>query len=214
MKIPRLKKRSRYQKARAALREMMPRHRHRRAAKSARHERRGAEVEALLPEHANGFAGLHWMTAGLFIAAGAEAALGQRRGDHRPSEAIRWAPVIAAPMAGAAQAARAIWPSTATRLVSQMVNGIAVGVGAAGLVSSMRAVLLDAEYDGDDETSMLDRVPSLAPLAFGAVGLLALLLDRDQEEATEAGREAPVRSAPPPAVRTRRSSVKRIRIRV
>lgn len=201
MKIPLLKKRSRYQKARAALREMMPRrqnHMHRRT--KSEHP-----TEHEIPEHEHGFAGLHWMTAGLFVAAGAEAALGQRRGDHRPAEAIRWAPVIAAPMASAAQAARAMWPTPATRTLSQLVNGVALGVGAAGLVSSVRASLREHEYELDEPPAFWDRFPSLAPLAFGAVGLLGLLLDRDEEEAAVA--------TPAPSARVSRR-VKRIRIRV
>jgi hypothetical protein len=202
MKIPLLKKRSRYQKARAALREMMPRRQDRmhKRAKSNHHL-----TEHEIPEHEHGFAGLHWMTAGLFVAAGAEAALGQRRGDHRPADAVRWAPVIAAPMASAAQAARAIWPTPATRTLSQLVNGVALGVGAAGLLSSVRASLREAEYEFDEPPAFWDRFPSLAPLAFGAVGLLGLMLDRDEEEAAVA------KPAPGPRVRRR---VKRIRIRV
>ena len=47
-------------------------------------------------EDESAFGGLHWLTAGLFVAAGAEAAFGQRRGDYRPDDAVRWAPLIAA----------------------------------------------------------------------------------------------------------------------
>lgn len=202
MRIPLLKKRTRYQKARAALHEMMPR---KRPATHKRTRPSDQATEHAIPEHDHGFAGLHWMTAGLFVAAGAEAALGQRRGDHRPAEAIRWAPVIAAPMAGAAQAARAIWPTPATRTLSQLVNGVALGVGAAGLASSVRAALREHEYVIEERPSFWDRFPSLAPLAFGAVGLLGLLLDRDEEEAAVA--------APAPNPRPRKR-VKRIRIRV
>jgi hypothetical protein len=206
MKMPLLKERSRYQKARAALREMMPQ-REKRMHRRTRSNHPATEHE--IPEHEHGFAGLHWMTAGLFVAAGAEAALGQRRGDHRSAEAVRWAPVIAAPMAGAAQAARALWPTPATRTLSQLVNGVALGVGAAGLVSSVRASLREHEYEIDEPPAFWDRFPSLAPLAFGAVGLLGLLLDRDEEEAAVAT------PAPGPRSRTgSRRRVKQIRIRV
>jgi len=202
MKIPLRRKRSRYQKARAALGEMMPRRQDRRRKPAQSNHHPG---EHDIPEEDHGFAGLHWMTAGLFVAAGAEAALGERRGDHRPADAVRWAPIIAAPMAGAAQAARAIWPTPATRTLSQLVNGIALGVGAAGLVSSVRASLREHEYETEEPPAFWDRFPSLAPLAFGAVGLLGLLLDRDQEQAAVA--------MPAPGPRPRRG-VKRIRIRV
>lgn len=122
------------------------------------------------------------MTGALFLAAGAEAALGERRGDYR-SGAIRWAPFVAAPIAGAAQAARALWPSKTTRMISQLVNGIALGVGAAGLASSVNDARVERKYDADQPASLMDSLPSLAPLAFGAVGLLGLLLDSEEAEA-------------------------------
>ena len=122
---------------------------------------------------------MHWLTAGLFVAAGAEAALGERRGDYRP-DPVRWAPLIAAPIAGAAQAARALWPSRTTRMVAQLANGVALGVGAAGLASSINSSRTAHEFDEDDPRSIVERMPSLAPLAFGAVGLLAMLLDSDE----------------------------------
>ena len=204
MRIPLRKKRSRYQKARAALRDMLPRQ----ARKRKRTVRRHVESEHELEAHEHGFAGLHWMTAGLFAAAGAEAALGQRRGDHRADDAVRWAPLVAAPLASAAQAARALWPSPTTRNVSQLVNTVAVAVGAAGLISSVRAGLSEREYQDDEEPqSWLEHLPSLAPLAFGAVGLLGLLLDSEEKEAAHASR-------PSERPRVRRNDVRRIRIRV
>src|SRR5687767_12994697 len=105
--------------------------------------------------------GLHWMTAGLFLAAGAEAALGERRGDYRPSEAIRWAPFVAAPIAGAAQAARALAPSESTRMIAKIASAAAIGVGVAGLVNSMSAARGLDQYD--DARSLMDKIPSLAP---------------------------------------------------
>ena len=205
MRIPLRKKRSRYQKARAALREMLPRQADKHK-KQLRH--RVTSSEHQLDAHEHGFAGLHWMAAGLFAAAGAEAALGQRRGDHRADDAVRWAPLVAAPLASAAQAARAIWPSPTTRNISKLVNTVAVAVGAAGLISSVRAGLSEREYQEDEEpSSWLEHVPSLAPLAFGAVGLLGLLLDGEEKEAAHASR-------PYERPRVRRSDVKRIRIRV
>lgn len=154
------------------------------------------------------------MTAGLFVAAGAEAALGERRGDYRPAEAIRWAPFVAAPIAGAAQAARALAPSDATRLIAKIASAAAIGVGIAGLINSVAASRKVHEYDDDDRIPVPDRIPSLAPLAFGAVGLLALLLDHEEEE-DEAEREKEMRRAKKKAApRSRRGHVRRIRIRV
>jgi hypothetical protein len=163
----------------------------------------------------NDYSGLHWMTAGLFVAAGAEAALGERRGDYRPAEAIRWAPFVAAPIAGAAQAARALAPSDSTRLIAKIASAAAIGVGVAGLINSVAASRRVHEYDDDNERIPVpDRIPSLAPLAFGAVGLLALLLDQD-EEVDEAEREEEMRRAKKKAApKSRRGQVKRIRIRV
>ena len=125
--------------------------------------------------------GLQWMTATLFIAAGAETALGERRGDYR-ADSLRWAPLVAAPLAGAVHAARALWPGRTTRILSQVADGLAIGVGVAGIASSLYSAVQD-----DDE--VYDRnvtLPSLAPLAFAAVGVLGMLLDREEEEIDDA----------------------------
>jgi len=125
--------------------------------------------------------GLHWMTATLFLAAGAETALGERRGDHRAPDALRWAPLVAAPLASAVHAARALWPGRATRILSQVADGLAIGVGVAGIASSLYSAVED-----DDEVSERNvALPSLAPLAFAAVGVLGMLLDREEEEIDE-----------------------------
>ncbi|MGH7466996.1 MAG: hypothetical protein ACRENP_03325 [Longimicrobiales bacterium] len=121
--------------------------------------------------------GLQWMAAGLFLAAGAEAALGERRGDYRAPDAIRWAPLVAAPVAGAAHAARALWPGHTTRVLSQIADGIAIGVGAAGFANSVMAAAGDVAPD----TAWTERVPSLAPLAFAAVGILGLIIQEEEE---------------------------------
>lgn len=172
--MPLRRKRSRFERARTALREMIP-------ERPKRREPR-ADDDHDHDHEDRGYSGLHWMTAGLFLAAGAEAAMGERRGDYR-GDAIRWAPLVAAPLAGAAQAARALWPTPTTRMISKLVNGVALGVGAAGLASSVNDALKDRAYDADGQPSLLDSMPSLAPLAFGAVGLLGLLLDSEEEEA-------------------------------
>ena len=120
------------------------------------------------------------MTAALFLAAGAETALGERRGDHRAPDALRWAPLVAAPVASALHAARALWPSRATRMMSQVADGLAIGVGVAGIASSLYSAVQD-----DEEVENSAALPSLAPLAFAAVGVLGMLLDREEEEIDE-----------------------------
>ena len=160
------------------------------------------------------YTGLRWMTAGLFMAAGLEAALGQRRGDYRPAEAVRWAPFIAAPIAGAAQAAQSLAPTPATRMIAKVTSAAAIGVGVAGFANSVASARTGRDsIDDDDALPIADRLPSLAPLAFGAVGLLALLLDRHEEEDEEELEEAPPRKRKT-APRSRRGRVERIRIRV
>ena len=62
------------------------------------------------------FGGLHLLVAGLFLASGAEAALGERRGEYAAA-GTRWGPLAAAPLAAAAHAARAIAPCRAPRTV-------------------------------------------------------------------------------------------------
>lgn len=129
--------------------------------------------------------GLHWMAAALYAAVGAESALGERRGDYSAPDVVRWAPLIAAPVAAAAHGARALWPNQATRKAATLANGLAVGVGAAGVASSVYSAL-----SGQDEPEhWSERVPSLAPLAFAAVGLLGLLLEREEEEVVAARRK-------------------------
>jgi hypothetical protein len=133
------------------------------------------------------FDSLHWLTAGLFLAAGTEAGLGERRGDYRAEDAVRWGPLIAAPLAGGAHAARALFPGTATRIAAQVLNGVAVVVGAAGVAGAVYGALRDEPTDRafHSRTRMPQRLPSFAPLTFAIAGLLGVLLDRDEREAAE-----------------------------
>jgi hypothetical protein len=129
------------------------------------------------------FPALHWMTAAVFIAAGIESAFGQRRGNDL--DGVRWAPLLAAPLAGAAHAARALQPTRATRIAAQFLNGVAIGVGIAGFASSTWAVVEDERLRADfgpRRKPISKRLPSLAPLAFGAAGMLGILLDREERE--------------------------------
>jgi hypothetical protein len=134
------------------------------------------------PDDEHGFPALHWMAAGIFIAAGIEAAFGRRRGD-APDD-IRWAPLVVAPLAGVAHVLRAVAPSAATRLATQLLNGVAVGVGTIGAASSTWSVVESRRYDGyggPRRKPLFKRIPSLAPLTFGAAGALGLLLDREEQ---------------------------------
>jgi hypothetical protein len=45
---------------------------------------------------------------------------------------------------------------------------------------------LYSAVQGDEATDASARIPSLAPLAFAAVGVLGMLLDREEEEIDEA----------------------------
>ncbi len=134
------------------------------------------------------FTGLHILAAGLFLASGAEAALGERHGDddHQP-DALRLAPLAAAPIAALAHAARAIAPGRATRFATQIVNGLAIAVGAASLATSIVATLTadDRSLFGRRRRTVLERIPSLAPLAFGGAGLLGTILDHQEQEQAE-----------------------------
>ena len=67
----------------------------------------------------------------------AETALDERRGTYQAPGALRWAPLLAAPITAAAHAARAIAPGQTTRILAQVANGLAVGVGAVGLATSI-----------------------------------------------------------------------------
>jgi hypothetical protein len=133
------------------------------------------------------FESVHWLAAGLFLAAGTEAGLGERRGDDRPSDAVRWGPLLAAPLAGGAHVARALFPGQATRMAAQVLNGVAVVVGAAGVASAVYGALTTEPGDRafESRTRARERLPSLAPLTFALAGLLGALLDRDERTAAE-----------------------------
>lgn len=142
------------------------------------------------------FEKLHWLAAGLFLAAGAEALLARQRGKRDIPAALGWAPVIAAPAAGAAHAARALRPGPGTRTAASVLSGVAVGVGAAGLLAGIYA----SRRDQQDRPAwsrprrLLDNAAAVAPLTFGATGILGLLLDHE-EQAEAQVRERLSRSA-------------------
>lgn len=87
------------------------------------------------------------------------------------SVANRWAPVLIAPLAAAAQLTRALRPSPATGRAAQALNVAAIGVGLAGVVGSLVAARRDRHP------------PSLSPLALASTGLLGLVLEREESSA-------------------------------
>lgn len=132
------------------------------------------------------FSGLQWMTAGLFIAAGAEAAL-RARGNGLVGTALRWAPLVAAPLAGAAHAARAVRPGRRTRMAACVVDGMAAGVAAVGVglaaVESVRSARGGPPIPGAVRRRVARQLGAgVAPLTFGATAALGFILDREEEE--------------------------------
>jgi hypothetical protein len=138
---------------------------------------------------------LHWLAAGVLVLAGAEAAFGRRRG--RVPDEIRAAPLLAAPLAAAGHAARALYGSDDNvRTAARLLDGLAVGVGAVGTISSIVAVLQDdfhAPPWAGPRRRLARRIPSLAPLTLAATGLLGVLLDREEQRAAAVQPEAPRR---------------------
>jgi hypothetical protein len=157
------------------------------------------------------FGRLHWMTSALFLAAGAETAFGERRGDYRPPDAVRWAPLVAAPLACAAHAAQAIAPGTHTRRIAQIMNAVAVGVGAAGMASSVYSTIQDRHED--DTRSLIGALPSMSPLAFAAVGVLGFLLDGEERDEAEDRRQLRAHLQSLGTAKRKRKRVKRIVVR-
>lgn len=138
------------------------------------------------------FSSLHWMTAAIFLVAGADAALRERKASGRVTKLVRWAPLLAAPLAGAAHAARAVRPSRATRLAAQMLDGLAMSVAAAGIGRALYETAADASAGGPWTSGRRHRARLLsravAPLTFGATGILGLILDREEQEERAAQR--------------------------
>jgi len=139
------------------------------------------------------FPALHWMTAALFLAAGAEAALRPRTrapGTGSPGDAgavlatlrgllrdpLRSTPLLAAPLAGAAHAARALGGVPRARQATRTVDALAAGLAVAGAV--------DAAYNALGRRRA-GPAPSLAaavaPLTFGATAVLGLILEHEEE---------------------------------
>lgn len=139
--------------------------------------------------------GLHWVVAGLLLATGAETAVSQRieagRRAAAPLRVLRWAPLLLAPLAGAAQVASALRPLPENRRAARVANGLAIAVAAAaaaaGLAESIRPAPTPLGWEGRIARRRGRRAwhRLLAPLAFGAAGALGLLIDRHEREEAE-----------------------------
>ncbi len=130
------------------------------------------------------FTALHWMAAGLFLAAGAGATLARRPGRRTLDATARWAPLLAAPLAGAAHAARALRPTSATRTVARALDASAVGLAASGIAWGLYRAIPEEPglWPRRSPTPLRALAEAAAPLAFGATGVLGLLLDREERE--------------------------------
>lgn len=156
------------------------------------HPRRAREE----PPAEKPFAPLRFLTVPLLLATGAAATFEHLDRSRRPPveadgvdlrhaarEAPRplvagWAPLLVAPLAGAAQIARALRGDSPVRVAAQVLSGAVAGLGVAGLAASLY------------QSSTVGGRPSAAPLAFGAVGVLGLLLDRQEEDVSRSLAEA------------------------
>lgn len=150
----------------------------------------------ILPEHwlfgdlpeddaALTFAGLHCIAAGLFLAAGAGATLGRRQARRATDETLRLAPLLAAPLAGAAHVVRAVHAGQATRTLARGLDGAVVGIAAGAAVwSALRALRPEpSRWPRPKRRRPLAALAeAAAPLAFGVTGILGLVLDREEQE--------------------------------
>jgi len=124
------------------------------------------------------FSALHWLAAALFAGAGTGAAIAWRRRGTRARSA-HLVPLLAAPVAGTIHAAHALRPDARTRSGARILDGIAVGIGAARTLTSLLAELDDAAgaapWSGRSRARAGWR-PDLVPLVLGATGALGFIL--------------------------------------
>lgn len=132
------------------------------------------------------FPALQWMTAALFVAAGAEAVIRGRSGSPGRTDPLAYAPLVAAPLAGAIHTARALTSAPEARLVAQIVDGLAAGVA----VAAIGRVAYDAfgRSRGASDPGAWPAARSahrlaaaVAPLTFGATAALGLLLEHEED---------------------------------
>jgi hypothetical protein len=141
-------------------------------------------------EDAPTFPALQWMTAALFLGAGAEAAIrpwGAGRAGRL--DALRLAPLAAAPLAAAAHGARAFTSAPRARLATRVMDGVAAGVAMAGVAGAAYNALRPGGASGAaalPQTGKVRRlVAVIAPLGLGAAALLGLLLEHEEEREGE-----------------------------
>lgn len=138
------------------------------------------------------FSPLHWMAAGLFLATGAEAAAsrrltsemdGQRRS---PWRVLGLAPLVVAPLAGAAHGLEAARPARRSSRLVRVLDGVAVGVAVAAALAGLFGVLAgrrDPRWYRRGRERRVSVLDAVAPLAVGATGALGLILEREAREA-------------------------------
>lgn len=146
-----------------------------------------------LPDDADSFAlnGLHWMAAGLALATGADVAAGHgtRLQGERARNALavaRWTPLLVGMAAGAAQAMTAVRPGARSRSVARALNGAIIGTAAVatalGAYEAIRSEEPTVGWRGGRRDRAQNWLSLAAPLAFGATGLLGLILEREERE--------------------------------
>ncbi len=147
-------------------------------------ENTGGPLRALLggePRSDPIFPGLHWMTAGLFAAAGTEAALRVRgAGNGVAHDPLRLAPLLAAPLAGMVHVLRARSSAAPVRLATQVLDGLAAGIAVAGITAATYNAL-ESGGMGPGGRSARRMAAALVPLTFGVTACLGLLLEREEE---------------------------------
>jgi hypothetical protein len=84
-----------------------------------------------------------------------------------------WAPLVLGGLGCAAQATFAFRPSQRALLATRVLNGLILGVGAAGAAEEIRAAVRSQSS------------PTVAPFLFGYTGLLGFLLDRQESVVAE-----------------------------
>lgn len=136
------------------------------------------------------FPALQWMTAALYVAAGAETLFRQRRRHALWRDPLRVAPLLAAPLAGAAHAVRAVSSSPPSRLAAQILDGVAAGVALAGLAQAAYGAAAPATpgqggWPRPRSGRGLGLAATAAPLTFAATAVLGLLLEHEEERERE-----------------------------
>lgn len=155
---------------------------------------------------------LRWTAAALALTTGATAT--------RPdgSRAIRRLPLILAPVLGVTQVVASRTTDPRARTMARVLGTVALGVAAAELaLASYRAVSRrdrEGTWRGGHRPTRREVNEFLAPVAFGATGLLTLLLEREERRHAEALRERRRTSLAKRIVPRRKARVDRIVVHV